>query len=130
MNEFQTFRRKNIMMHGTVKDTMKAVRDVGTDDILAALGLERRRGTLGFVIPAVSYFAAGLAVGAGVTLLLAPKTGRQMRHELGERVRNVGSQLSSAAESVAHEFGQDNGRNRGEESPVRRNPGPTVSAKS
>ncbi|HEX2878145.1 MAG TPA: YtxH domain-containing protein [Polyangiaceae bacterium] len=108
------------MMHGTVKDTMKAVRDVGTDDILSALGLERRRGPLGFVLPAISYFAAGLAVGAGVTLLIAPKTGRQMRRELGEKVRHVGSQLSTAAESAVHEFSQDNGRNRSEESPVRR----------
>jgi hypothetical protein len=124
------WRGTNIMMHGTVKDTMKAVRDVGTDDILAALGLERRRGAMGFVLPAVSYFAAGLAVGAGVTLLIAPKTGRQMRRELGDKVRNVGSQLGTAAESAIHEFGQDNGRNRSEESPVRRTPSPSVSAKS
>jgi hypothetical protein len=118
------------MMHGTVKDTMRAVRDVGTDDVLAALGLERRRGTMGYLLPAVGYFAAGLAVGAGVALLVTPKSGRQMRRELGDRVRHVGSQLSTAAENAVHEFGQDNGRNRGEESPVRRTSGSSISAKS
>lgn len=123
------------MMHGTMKDTMKAVRDVGTDDILSALGLERRRGTLGYLVPAVGYFAAGLAIGAGVTLLIAPKSGRQMRRELGEKARHVGAQLESAAENAVQEvqshFGQENGRNKGDEaSPLRRTSGSAPSVKS
>jgi hypothetical protein len=128
-------REEQNMMHGTVKDTMKAVRDVGSDDILAALGLERRRNVLDYVLPAVSYFAVGLAVGAGVTLLVAPKTGRQMRRELSEKVRNAGSQLSTAAEHVLHDaqdhLGNESGRARGDESsPVKRTGGPSISAKS
>lgn len=122
-------------MHDTVKETMKAVRDVGSDDILAALGLERRRNALDYVLPAVGYFAVGLAVGAGVTLLIAPKSGRQMRRELGEKVRNVGSQLGTAAEHVLHEaqdqLSPENGRARSEESsPVKRANSPSMSAKS
>lgn len=122
------------MMHGTMKDTMKAVRDVGTDDILSALGLERRRGTLGYLVPAIGYFAAGLALGAGVTLLVAPKSGRQMRRELGEKARHVGAQLESAAESAVQEvqshFGQENGRSKGDETaPLRRTSAPAANAK-
>jgi len=122
-------------MHGTMKDTMKAVRDVGTDDILGALGLERRRGTWGYLLPAMSYFAAGLAIGAAVALLIAPKTGQQMRRELSAKARRVGQQLELTAENAMHEgqsyFGQENGRNKGDEnSPVRRSPNPASSPKS
>jgi len=115
--------------HGTVKDTMKAVKGVGTDDILAALGLERRGGAMSHVLPALGYFAAGLVVGTGVALLVAPKSGREMRRELGEKVRHVSHQIGSAAENVVHEA---QNQLRGEEAPLRRTPsqGPGANARS
>jgi hypothetical protein len=122
------------MMQGTAKNTMKAVRDLSTDDVLSALGLERRRGTLGYVLPAVGYFAAGLVIGTGVTLLVAPKSGRQMRRELGEKVRHVGDQIGSAAEHLVHDVqGQssdENDRSKSQKSSVVRRAGASANAES
>ena len=60
------------------------IRDLTTEDMLHSLGLEHRRTTVDFVFPALGIFGVGLLVGAGLGLLLAPKTG-SLRNWPGSR---------------------------------------------
>jgi gas vesicle protein len=46
-------------------------------------------------------FVVGLALGAGIALLLAPKTGAQARRQLRKQVRRVRSAAEDAANDVA-----------------------------
>lgn len=63
-------------------------RNIDTDDILDLLGLEHKRTTVDWALPAVGIFAVGVLVGAGIGLLFAPKTGTQLREDLGNRMSN------------------------------------------
>jgi gas vesicle protein len=91
------------MFQETVSDKLGAMRGVGVDDILAALGLERRRTFTTSMIPIASGFAAGALVGAGLALLFAPKSGREMRDDLRKRADEVGRKVTEAAEGAAAE---------------------------
>jgi YtxH-like protein len=55
------------------------------DDVLELIGLERRRGAMDALLPALGLFGLGVLVGAGVGLLLAPKSGAELRGDLKER---------------------------------------------
>jgi gas vesicle protein len=91
------------MFQETVSDRFGAMRGAGVDDILAALGLERRRSFPTSMIPLASGFAAGALVGAGLALLFAPKSGREIRHELRQRADQVSRKVTEAAEGAAAE---------------------------
>jgi len=91
------------MFQEMVSDRLGAVRGVGVDDILTALGLERRRTFTSNVIPIASGFAAGALMGAGIALLFAPKTGREIRGDLRRRADEVSRKVTEVAESAATE---------------------------
>lgn len=63
------------------------LRDMSKDDILNAIGLETRRSAADYVLPALGVFSAGLVVGAGLGLLFAPKSGREIRGAIRGRLR-------------------------------------------
>ncbi len=67
-----------------------------TDDILRALGQNRRTGN--DILPGLALFGAGLLVGAGLALLFAPSSGEDLRAEIGERAREVGKGLTDGAD--------------------------------
>lgn len=56
-------------------------------DILHSMGLETRKETWEYVLPALGIFGAGMMLGAGLGLLFAPKRGEETREELARRVR-------------------------------------------
>lgn len=60
--------------------------NISKDEILKSLGLETRRSPTGLVVSALGVFGAGLLVGAGVGLLLAPKSGSELRSDIRGRV--------------------------------------------
>ena len=60
-----------------------------TDDVLARMGLQARKTTFDYLFPALGVFGAGIFVGAGVALLLAPKSGSELRHELGRTAGSI-----------------------------------------
>jgi len=91
------------MIQDTVKDKMDAVRGLGSNDILAALGLERRRSALDVLLPAVGLFAAGVIVGGGVALLLAPKSGRETRRQLKGKASELTHRIGESAGELAEE---------------------------
>ncbi|HVI07545.1 MAG TPA: YtxH domain-containing protein [Candidatus Binatia bacterium] len=46
-------------------------------------------------------FAAGVGVGVGAALLLAPASGEETRGQIGEKVSNIGSRVKSRFSSAA-----------------------------
>ena len=68
--------------------TMKNLRKIDRDDVLQAVGLQRHRGFSDWILPVAGVFAAGLALGAGLGLLLAPKSGKELRTDLRHRMHN------------------------------------------
>ena len=60
-----------------------------TDDVLARMGLQARKTTFDYLFPALGLFGAGICVGAGVALMLAPKSGTELRHEITRTASNL-----------------------------------------
>lgn len=68
-----------------IKDVISRLGHIGPDDLLRLAGLERRRSAASQIGPALGIFGAGLLLGAGLGLLLAPRSGHELRHEISER---------------------------------------------
>jgi gas vesicle protein len=51
--------------------------------------------------PGIGAFVAGLAIGAGIALLFAPRTGEETRRDLQQRARRVGDQAQSFVSDVS-----------------------------
>lgn len=71
-----------------LKDIRKQLANLEKDDILKVFGMEERRTTMDVILPAVGLFSVGLLVGAGLGLLLAPKSGRELRDDLRNRLQS------------------------------------------
>jgi len=76
--------------------SLKDLRNLDRDDLLDALGMQRK-GSGDWVVPAVTALGVGLLVGAGLGLLLAPKPGTALRDDLRERLRGTPDVLPAAA---------------------------------
>lgn len=63
-----------------------AIPNISKEDILDALGIERSGGWFG---PAAAAFGIGLVVGAAAALLLAPKSGQELREDLTNKMREM-----------------------------------------
>ncbi len=57
------------------------------DELLSKLGLERKPAGGELLMGALVPFGVGILVGAGVALLLAPKSGRELREGIRHRIR-------------------------------------------
>lgn len=81
---------------GGLLDTMKSVvevvallRSLGADQVLGKIGLSRRRTPL----VSLGVFATGLALGAGLGLLFAPRSGRKTRRFMRDQLRKAGGDV-------------------------------------
>jgi YtxH-like protein len=70
------------------------------DDVLSAIGLATRRTATERFVFAAGLVGLGLVVGVGGALLLAPKSGRVLREDLGNRF----SKLRHADNSSTNSF--------------------------
>jgi len=68
---------------------LRDLTDMDKDDILGALGLQTRQTTTSWALGTLGLFGLGIIVGAGVALLIAPKTGTEMRREIENRIKSV-----------------------------------------
>ncbi len=82
---------------------LKALKNIDRDDVLGLLGLETRREPTDWIVPTLTAFGVGVLVGAGVGLLLAPKSGRELRDDLRTRLQGEADQaaLSSVPSASA-----------------------------
>jgi len=89
------------MFRTAMRDRLQSLQNFSGDDILAALGLEKRRDPLlEVMLPSVALFTAGAVVGAAAALLLAPKPGPVLRRELTEGAKDLSQRLGSTAQAV------------------------------
>jgi hypothetical protein len=58
-------------------------------ELLHRIGLERRRSRAIRVASCAGWIGVGMAVGSGLTLLLTPRSGPEMREHLGERAKRA-----------------------------------------
>lgn len=79
------------------------------DELLETLGLERTHSAAQQVMPALAIFGAGVLVGVGLGMILAPKAGAELRGELQsqfkraeQKVRGSGDIQPTAAAPVAN----------------------------
>jgi hypothetical protein len=72
------------------------LKDISPDDVLAAVGLSIRRSSARRVLEATAFLGAGLVLGAGLALLLAPKSGKGLREEIGQKLGRFGKTGSNA----------------------------------
>ena len=56
--------------------------------------------------PGIGPFLAGLAVGAGIALLFAPRTGEETRRDIERRARKVGNQAQDFMTEVTDSVGE------------------------
>ena len=89
------------MLDEFMKTRARALRDLSSDDILSALGLERRHTPFEAAMPTALAFVAGIAAGAGVALLLAPKSGREVRADISNKASELTGKLTSTASELA-----------------------------
>jgi hypothetical protein len=61
---------------------LQDIKNLDRDDFLGLLGLESKHSLSARVLGTMGPFGIGLLVGAGVALLLAPKAGSDLRHDL------------------------------------------------
>lgn len=64
----------------------KNLPDVDKDDLLEMVGLESRRSSVDRMLPGLALFGAGVLLGVGLGLMLAPKPGRELRDDLRDRL--------------------------------------------
>lgn len=69
------------------RNLRKNLPDLDKDDLLDLVGLESRRTTTDKLVPALALFGAGVLVGVGLGLMLAPKPGRELRGELKAKLK-------------------------------------------
>jgi len=91
------------MFQDTVKHTLEGARGLSRDDILSALGLSRRRSFPEAMLPAAGIFAAGVLVGTGLALLIAPKSGRDLRTQIRGRASELSHRMRRTAEEAARD---------------------------
>jgi hypothetical protein len=82
------------------RQAVRAIQGYGVSDLLGSVGLERRRTAMDRLLPAIGLVGLGTAIGAGVALLCAPSSGRELRAKMSE-------QLDSAKERAKERL--DNG---------------------
>ena len=78
-----------------IEDILRAL--PSKDDITSAVGLEARSSTTGNMLTAFAIFGTGMILGAGLALLFAPKAGQEMRHDIAEKVGEIGENLLEQA---------------------------------
>lgn len=75
---------------------LKDLKKMDKDDILNLIGLETRKDTTDYLLPAIGAFTVGVLLGVGVGLMLAPKPGNELRSDLRNRIQGGQDALTGA----------------------------------
>ena len=82
-----------------IEDILQAL--PSKEDIASAVGLEARSSPTGDMLTAFAIFGTGMILGAGLALLFAPKAGQEIRHDIAEKVGEIGEHLRAQAPQPA-----------------------------
>jgi hypothetical protein len=69
-----------------INDSARNTYDSTASALLERLGLEQKRSSMEVILPALGIFGAGMAVGAAMGVLFAPKRGEELRGDLQRQV--------------------------------------------
>ncbi len=69
--------------------TLDSVKNLDKDQFLNMLGLETKRNTVDYLVPALALFGVGVLVGTGIGLLVAPKPGKELREDIAHRLQQA-----------------------------------------
>jgi hypothetical protein len=83
------------------------VTDLKSEDLLAATGLATRQTVAARLLSFAGAFATGAFVGGVAALLLAPKSGRGLREDLGDRIRSIPDALKKAIPDAGTEAAEN-----------------------
>jgi hypothetical protein len=75
--------------------TLNELRDATKEQILERLGLTPKPDFFDYLLPAAGIFAAGILLGAGLGLMMAPKPGAELREDLAARYAEAMRSLRS-----------------------------------
>ena len=109
---------KLIVSLGTVMAAAKAVKsftNIGMDDMLDYVGLERSRS---HVWEKMAFFGMGALAGAGAGILLAPASGRETREKLGEGMDKLATKATEALAEVREQAPELLGKVTGHTTPA------------
>lgn len=67
------------------------------DDLASHIGLQARPTPAADIFSTLGIFTSGVILGAGLALLLSPKPGREIRHDIAEKVGEIGEQIGVTA---------------------------------
>jgi hypothetical protein len=73
------------------------IRSFSKEDLLAMLGLRTKPSGVGTLFGSLGLLGLGMIVGAAGALLIAPRSGEQLRRELGERLNGTARRLADSA---------------------------------
>jgi hypothetical protein len=63
------------------------LKNLDKDELLEYLGLQTKRTAADWIIPSIGLFGIGILVGAGIGLMMAPKSGAELRDDLRARLQ-------------------------------------------
>jgi hypothetical protein len=75
------------------------IKDMNKNDFLGILGLTTKPTASVRMLGSLGMLGIGLLCGAGVALLLAPKSGQELREDLGQRLKELRAGSADDAES-------------------------------
>ena len=81
----------------------KELRNLDRDDVLEMIGLQRKASTGAYLASALGTFGIGILVGAGIGLLMAPKSGRELRENLRDRFRRVPEDMNDTRNPIGRD---------------------------
>ena len=80
---------------------LQDIKNMDKDDFLGFLGLETKHSFTNQFLGTLGPFGIGLLVGAGVALLLAPKAGSELRHDLRAKLYSNGKSADASGSEAA-----------------------------
>lgn len=80
---------------------LSGLKDLDRDDLLEYLGLQTKRSAAETLMPAIAMFGVGVLVGAGIGLILAPKSGPELREDLRHRLQGGADRVAGAFPAAA-----------------------------
>lgn len=87
---------------------MDVTKAINKDDILSALGLQTKRSMGAQILPVSSALAIGAAVGVCVGLLVAPRTGKEMRRQIKEKLPSMNGSHDKHSNSDDYDRSENN----------------------
>lgn len=87
---------------------VKDIKNMDKEHILELLGL-KEDSTLGSVFGALGWIGVGALAGAVVALLLAPKTGRELRETVGRKIKQRGEEVVGTARAKIDDVAERGG---------------------